>query len=447
MSNKYDSYKDSGIDWIGDVPSHWESWKISHAFNRIGSGTTPESGNPIYHENGTINWLNTGDLNDGVLDSCSKKITTKALEDYSSLKLFPTGSLVMAMYGATIGKTAILNFETTTNQACCVFCDSSIIDLKFLQYWFIGNKEQIINLAIGGGQPNISQNILKDIRVWCPDYSEQVSLTQFLDHKTTQIDHLIAKKEQFIQLLEEERVAVINQAVTKGLDPSVPMKDSGIEWLGEIPVHWEVILFKRVISKIKDGTHGTFQRLSEGHPFLSAKNVYDDGLKISETESLISENDYLEITKNGFPKRNDLLITCVGTIGRTFVYDLDEPFAFQRSVTFIRFNENINPDYYKFYVQSSIYQNLLISLAKTSAQSGIYMNDLMNTYALKTPSNEQNKIVEFLKIKTHEIDKIVLKAQQEIVLLKEYKTALISEVVTGKVDVSTSSTQVLETKN
>ncbi len=215
---KYDSYKDSEIEWIGDVPSHWESWKISHAFNRIGSGTTPESGNPIYHENGTINWLNTGDLNEGILDSCSKKITPKALDDYSSLKLFPTGSLVMAMYGATIGKTAILNFETTTNQACCVFCDSSIIDLKFLQYWFIGNKEQIINLAIGGGQPNISQNILKDIRVWCPDYSEQGSLTHFLDHKTTQIDHLIAKKEQFIQLLEEERVAVINQAVTKGLD-------------------------------------------------------------------------------------------------------------------------------------------------------------------------------------------------------------------------------------
>jgi len=90
---KYDSYKDSGIEWIGAIPSHWESWKISHAFHRVGSGTTPESGNPIYHENGTIHWLNTGDLNDGVLDFCSKKITPKALEDYSSLKLFPVGNL------------------------------------------------------------------------------------------------------------------------------------------------------------------------------------------------------------------------------------------------------------------------------------------------------------------------------------------------------------------
>src|SRR5690554_1276041 len=150
---KYDSYKDSGFDWVGEVPSDWESWKISHAFSKIGSGTTPKSGEPIYHENGTINWLNTGDLNNGVLNSCAKKITPKALEDYSSLKIYPKGSLVIAMYGATIGKTSLLEFETTTNQACCVFSESDKIDIKFLQHWFNGNKEHIINLAIGGGQP------------------------------------------------------------------------------------------------------------------------------------------------------------------------------------------------------------------------------------------------------------------------------------------------------
>ena len=145
----YETYKDSGVEWIGEVPDSWESWKISHAFKKIGSGTTPQSGNPIYYENGTINWLNTGDLNDGVLYSCSRKITPKAIEDNSSLKLYPKGSLVIAMYGATIGKTALLQFETTTNQACCVFNESEIIDIHFLQYWFKGNKEHIINLELG----------------------------------------------------------------------------------------------------------------------------------------------------------------------------------------------------------------------------------------------------------------------------------------------------------
>lgn len=211
-------------------------------------------------------------------------------------------------------------------------------------------------------------------------------------------------------------------------------KDSGIEWIGEIPEHWDVILFKRVIFKIKDGTHGTFQRVSSGRPFLSAKNVYDNGLKIGDNESNISEEDYLEITKNGFPSKDDLLVTCVGTIGRTFVYDLDKSMAFQRSVTFIRFNNGINPQYYKYYVQSSIYQNLLISLAKTSAQSGIYMGDLMNTTTLKIPNLEQTAIANYLDHKTTQIDNLIAKKEQFITLLQEERTAVINQAVTKGLD-------------
>lgn len=211
-------YKESGVEWIGEIPKHWESWKLNHAFRQIGSGTTPESGNPLYHENGTINWLNTGDLNDGLLTSCGKKITEKALEDYSALKIFPAGCLVMAMYGATIGKTSIVNFETTTNQACCVFGKSSVIDLLFLQYWFSGNKEQIINLAIGGGQPNISQAILKDVRVFCPTISEQKEIVNYLDSKTNEVDSVISKTEKEIALIKEYKSALINDIVTGKID-------------------------------------------------------------------------------------------------------------------------------------------------------------------------------------------------------------------------------------
>jgi type I restriction enzyme S subunit len=210
--------KDSGIEWLGEIPVHWELWKISHAFNRIGSGTTPESGNPIYHENGTINWLNTGDLNDSEVVSCNKKITEQAIKDYTSLKLFPAGSLVMAMYGATIGKTGIIKFDTTTNQACCVFCKGEIIDLKFLQYWFFAKKENIINLAIGGGQPNISQNILKDIRVNCPEISEQIRIVQYLDSSTKEVDLVISKTNEEIELLKEYKTALISEVVTGKVD-------------------------------------------------------------------------------------------------------------------------------------------------------------------------------------------------------------------------------------
>jgi len=210
--------KDSGIEWLGETPEHWELWKISHSFKRIGSGTTPESGNPLYHENGTINWLNTGDLNDGEVVSCNKKITEQAMIDYTSLKLFPAGSLVMAMYGATIGKTGIIKFDTTTNQACCVFCEGDIIDLKFLQYWFLAKKENIINLAIGGGQPNISQNILKDIRVNCPSMSEQLNIVKYLDLRTNEVDLIVSKANQEIELIKEYKTALISEVVTGKVD-------------------------------------------------------------------------------------------------------------------------------------------------------------------------------------------------------------------------------------
>jgi len=428
---KYNNYKESGIEWIGEIPKHWEMWKISHSFKRIGSGTTPESGNPLYYENGTINWLNTGDLNDGTLNSCAKKVTAKALEDYSTLKTFPSGSLVMAMYGATIGKTSIINFDTTTNQACCVFCEGEIIDVKFLQFWFIGNKEHIINLAIGGGQPNISQNILKDVRVSCPSFNEQTQIANYLDHKTTQIDTLIAKKEQFISLLQEERTAVINQAVTKGLDPKVPMKDSCIEWLGEIPEHWEVKKLK-FVSKI---TRGAILRP------VDEPSYFDDNgewtyLNISDATICDKYLDYgkLRLSELGSSKSarvepNNLIITASATIGKPFINKI--PVCVHDG--FIPITElEVNIDFLYNYFKNP---QLFNGLGKSNTQKNIYLEDVKNLMIPIPNDDEQLQIAKFIEDEIFRIETLISKSQEEIELLKEYKTALISEVVTGKVDV------------
>lgn len=431
---KYDNYKDSGIEWLGEIPEHWEMWKISHAFKRIGSGTTPESGNPLYHENGTINWLNTGDLNEGILNSCAKKITRKALEDYSTLKLFPAGSLVMAMYGATIGKTSIINFDTTTNQACCVFCEDEIIDVKFLQYWFIGNKEHIINLAIGGGQPNISQNILKDVRVSCPNFNEQTQIANYLDHKTTQIDTLIAKKEQFISLLQEERTAVINQAVTKGLDPKVKMKDSGIEWLGEIPKHWESWKIGHAFKKIGSGTtpesgnpiyheNGTINWLNTGD--LNDSTLNECNKKVT----LKALDDYSSLKL--FPSGSLVMAMYGATIGKTAIINF-ETTTNQACCVFCN-SEIIDLKFLQYWFKAK--KEHIINLSIGGGQPNV-SQQILKDIRLGCPDIvEQNKIVDFLDVKTIEIDTLISKSQQEIELLKEYKTALISEVVTGKVDV------------
>jgi len=202
---RYDKYKDSSVEWLGEVPEHWEVWKLSNVVKQIGSGTTPNSGNTKYYEDGEIAWVNTGDLNDGELFDCQKRVTDSAVSDHSSLKIYPSGSTVIAMYGATIGKLAVLRFPATVNQACCVFSAGSRLISKFLFYWLLSLREHIVSLATGGGQPNINQEILRSLQVVCSDIDEQSAITAFLDRETSKIDALVAEQETLIVLLKEKR--------------------------------------------------------------------------------------------------------------------------------------------------------------------------------------------------------------------------------------------------
>ena len=207
-------------------------------------------------------------------------------------------------------------------------------------------------------------------------------------------------------------------------------KPSGVDWIGEIPEHWDLVLLKRKLDGLKDGTHGTYLRTNKGRPLLSAKNVYFDGIKISDNESLISEENHDEIVKNGYPQYGDLLLTIVGTIGRCFVYNLEYPLAFQRSVLFLRFKKRVNPKYYYYFFQSPLFSNRLLSLAKTSAQSGVYMNDVAESIVLELPKQEQTAIANYLDEKTAQIDDLIAKKQRLIDLLNEEKTATINQAVT-----------------
>jgi type I restriction enzyme S subunit len=210
--------KPSGIEWIGDIPEGWEVKKISWLFEFISSGTTPASNDNSYY-NGEIPWVNTGDLNDGILMSCNKYITQSALDDYSALKLFDEGTLLIAMYGATIGKLAILSFKATTNQACCALGRPKNMDAKFVFYWLLGMKENIISLAYGGGQPNISQNLIKSLKISIPkNIQDQTIIANYLDQETKRIDCIIAKTQTSIQKLKEYQTALISSAVTGKID-------------------------------------------------------------------------------------------------------------------------------------------------------------------------------------------------------------------------------------
>jgi len=209
---------DSGIEWLGMIPEHWKVTKINRAFNEIGSGTTPTSGSSKYYENGDINWLNTGDLNDGVITKTNKCITSVAIKEFSTLKLYPKGSVVIALYGATIGKLGLLEISTTTNQACCVLSASTSITQKYLFYYLYSSREHIISLAYGGGQPNISQELIKQLPILQTSIEEQSAIVDFIESRTTKIDETIGEIKFQLQKLKEYKTAVISEVVTGKVD-------------------------------------------------------------------------------------------------------------------------------------------------------------------------------------------------------------------------------------
>lgn len=209
--------KDSGVEWIGEIPEEWKCIKLAWLYPNMGSGTTPDTNNLNYYsENGT-NWLQTGDLNDGMIIKTSKHITDLAIRE-RGLKIYPSGSVVIAMYGATIGKVGLLNIDTTTNQACCVLPMSEDMNNRFSFYVMQASKSSLVSKSIGGGQPNISQSIIKEHKIPVPSLNEQQAIADYLDKKTSQIDSSIASLEAQRDDLNALKQSIISEAVTGKID-------------------------------------------------------------------------------------------------------------------------------------------------------------------------------------------------------------------------------------
>ncbi|NQY82987.1 MAG: restriction endonuclease subunit S [Alphaproteobacteria bacterium] len=257
-----------------------------------------------------------------------------------------------------------------------------------------------------------------------------------MDNKTAEIDALIAKKEELLKLLAEQRTTLITHAVTKGLNSDAPMKDSGVPWLGQVPVGWGIIKLGHYLISLKDGTHGTHARVDEGPYLLSAKNIQDDELIYSDLDSRISEEEFVSINKNGSFKAGDVLLTIVGTLGRSAIYPVhEEKISFQRSVATLRPISCLYNRFLMYSLQADSSQKQLLSKAKQSAQLGVYLSDI-STMNISLPSlNTQKTIAGFLDNKTAEIDALQSKVETAIERLNEHRTALITHAVTGKIKV------------
>lgn len=213
--NPYVKMKDSGIEWIGEVPEHWEVKRMKE-LSAIGSGTTPKSGEDKYYENGIHPWLNTSDVQDCVINEAKFSITDKALNDYSVLKYYPIGTILIAMYGGgTIGNVALMNISATINQACCAIVSNEKILLpKYLFCYLKCHKKKIISLGFGGTQVNLSQAIIAQLPVVLPPLPEQRTIATYLDNKCAKIDTVVSNLDKQISRYGDLKRSLIDEVIT-----------------------------------------------------------------------------------------------------------------------------------------------------------------------------------------------------------------------------------------
>jgi type I restriction enzyme S subunit len=434
----YPKYKASGVEWLEEVPEHWGTGRLRR-FARRYSGGTPDKTNMAYWQEGVIPWLNSGAVNDRLISEPSTFITTEAFAN-SSAKWVPAGALVMALagQGKTKGMVAQLAIPSTCNQSMAAIVPNLKLNARFLLWWLDSNYQSIRNMAGGDLRDGLNLELVGDIPLPVPPLPEQTAIAEFLDRETGKIDELVAEQRRLMELLKEKRQAIISHAVTKGLNPNAPMKPSGIEWLGDVPEHWEVTRLGFLCFKIGSGktpSGGGEAYLSEGVTFIRSQNVYDDGLRLDDVVYVSEETDAEQSWSRVFP--GDILLNITGaSLGRTCLV----PSVFDRAnvnqhVCILRLTNAASRTFTSMVLKSSGMKSQFDSAQNGAAREGLNFAQISKLALALPPQREQDAIVAFLDTELAKFDTLTAEAQRAIDLLQERRTALISAAVTGQIDV------------
>jgi restriction endonuclease S subunit len=432
----YASYKDCEVEFFATIPSHWIVWKVTHGFELIGSGTTPKSSNPAFYD-GDTPWITTSELRENIVHESKHMVSDQALKEYSTLKVYEPGALAIAMYGATIGRLGILGVPATVNQACCVFDKPEQFDIKFFFYWLWMHRPTLISLSVGGGQPNLSQDDLKQLRVPAPPIPEQTQIAKFLDYKTAQIDRLIEKKKALIEKLGEQRIAMITQAVTKGLNPDAPMKDSEVDWLGEVPEHWEVarLRFSIKSNPVKSEIDDIERDDMVSFVPMDAVGEYG-GIRLCTNKILDDVYDGYTYFRN-----NDVVIAkitpCFENGKGALANNLTNGIAFGTTELHVMRPLNECSERWLFYLSiSHAFREIGASEMYGAGGQKRVPESFIKNFRLGIPSfEEQETIADYLDTELKKMADMLAINDKTIERLNEYRTALITAAVTGKIDV------------
>jgi type I restriction enzyme S subunit len=415
--NRYQSYKPSGIEWIGEIPSHWSVSRLKYniKFNLSYGVLKPDK----YFEEDSIPIVRTVDISDSYDISKFDRISPQVSNQFKRT-IIQEGDVLISVVG-TIGKTMIVTKELegcNLSRSVCRIVLNGSLNNKFLNYLF--NSEvfwvRVFELTSGSIQSVLNLEDLSSFVFPYPLINEQLEIVQFLDDKTELLDKLISTKERKITLLKEQRISLINQIITKGLNPSVKMKNSGVEWIGEIPYNWSVIKLKYV-GKISSGDTLESSKIEpEGlYPVFGGNGIMGYHYEYNYSHSVLSIGRVGEKCGNVHK-----------VLSKSWINDNSLVLDFDTS----KFNID--------YLFHTITRRNLNVLRNQNTQPLITGTIVKNEYIPYPDTKTQNEIVDYLEFKTKEIDDLVQLEQKKIDILKEYRQSLISEVVTGKIKVTTN---------
>lgn len=439
----YPEYKVSDVVWLEELPALWKTSKLRYMFS-FGKGLTITKENLLDEGIPCVNYGEVHSKYGFEVDPAIHPLKCVS-PDYlksSPSALLSLGDLVFADTSEDIDGSG--NFTQLTSESILFAGYHTIIarpmDRKCSRFYAylldsLEIRTQIRHAVKGVKVFSITQAILRGVNVWVPTSNEQQTITNFLDHETAKIDTLIDKQQQLITLLKEKRQAVISHAVTKGVNPNAPMRDSGVEWLGEVPEHWSVGRYKFCTSRVVVGIAeaATHAYADEGVPIIRSTNIREEGLDTAGM--LFIKQEFAEKNDSKYLYTNDVITVRTGYPGTSAVI----PEALDKSQCFTNLvatpKKSILPAFLSEYLNSHTGKSYFDLLGWGSAQKNISVPILQNVPIAWPDKHEQSEIMKYVESQRGRYTKLVGKAGEQVILLRERRTALISAAVTGKIDV------------
>lgn len=428
---RYPAYRESGIDWFEEVPVHWQSCKLKHLCS-FTTGWTPPTGDSSAYD-GTNLWANISDLGDKVVSNTAKRISDEAVAK-ANICISPKGGLLFS-FKLSVGQVSIAGCPMYTNEAIATFKESDLLLTGYAYYalpvFVVKNASENIY-----GAKLLNQELINSAKVAAPPIDEQRDITAFLDRKTAKIDALIAEQEKLLALLTEKRQATISHAVTRGLEPNAPMKDSGISWLGSVPAHWDVRSISSLCTKITNGYVGPTRDIltDEGVRYLQSLHIKRNVIRFDPPYYVRPQ--WSEEHRKSILETGDVLVVQTGDIGQVAV--VTDEFAgcnCHALIIIAPFRTQLDGRWLSWVLNSEYGIHCLLSIQTGALHPHLNCGNVKSVCIPLPPLAEQTQIVELIDGLVNEFGALIENAEDAIALLRERRSALIAAAVTGQIDV------------